>query len=70
MENYILVWEINDYPENGGGTKTQTFTDLNQVLEKVTKLKKDDINEILFCFKIAEEIKFKAVEKATKWEIE
>lgn len=70
MEKYILAWEVNDYPDNGGGIEVQKFDNDELLLEKVNEIKQDKRIEIIFCYKIAEEIKFKAVEKVTRWEIE
>lgn len=70
MEKYILAWEVNDYPDYGGGIEFATFKDTKEITQKVNELKEDARIEILFCYKIAEEIKFKPVEKVVSWEIE
>jgi hypothetical protein len=71
MKDYILIWDINDYPDNGGGTEYDLFENISDVEKKVNELTEDtrDIS-ISFCGRLREEIKFKAVEKVTRWEVD
>lgn len=70
MKSYVLIWNIKDYPDCGGGTECDFFDNLKQVIEKVNELAQDDRVTISFCGEIRKEIKFKAVERVTTWEID
>ncbi len=67
MKNIILVWNVNDYPEMGGGIYYDFFEDIEKVEIKVNGLTKDESISILFCGEIKKEIVFEPVEKITKW---
>lgn len=70
MKAYILIWNINDYPDMGGGTEYEFFENIEQTEEKVNELTKDSRITISFCGHLKDEIKFKPVEKITRWEVE
>ncbi len=69
MSKYIIIWDVNDYPDMGGGVNFELFENIKQVENKVNDLMKDSKTVISFCGKITDEIKFKPVEKIIKWEI-
>ena len=68
MKEYILIWYIRDFPENGGGREYALFKNILEVEEKVNELTKDEKITISFCGHLKDEITFKAVEKITRWE--
>lgn len=69
MKNYILIWEIKDYPDMGGGTEYDFFDDIKQVEEKVNELVKDNRVMIAFCGNLNNEVTIKPVERVTRWEV-
>ena len=70
MKDYILIWSINDYPEIGGGTEYDLFESVSEVEKKVNELTQDKRISISFCGHLRDEIKFKAVETVTRWEVD
>ena len=70
MKMYVLIWDIKDYPDNGGGTEYDLFENISEVEGKVNELTQDSRISIQFCGHLLYEIKFKAVEKVTQWEID
>ena len=68
MINYILVYEISDYPENGGGYDYMTFENIQDMEDQVNRLNTQ--HEDRFSIKIAAEVKseitFKPVEIITR----
>lgn len=70
MKNYILVWDINDYPELGGGIKFDFFENISEVENKVNELSTDSRVKISFCGQLQNEIKFKPAEKVTRWVVD
>ena len=70
MKDYVLIWDINDYPENGGGTEYELLENISEVEKKVNEITRDPRIIILFCGHLRDEIKFKAVEKVTRWEVD
>ena len=42
MSKYILVYEIDDYPEMGGGTEVEFFEEEQKLHERVNELASND----------------------------
>lgn len=69
MEKYILIWNIDDYPDMGGGIEWGT-TDSHGALEKlVNSVMKDSRAKILYCSKLGERMEIKEVERVTEWKV-
>jgi len=71
----ILVYEIKDFPENGGGTCFERFDGLNgyQILKKRTnELAEEYQDRIKFVFagSCSMEYEIKPIQYATKFEVE
>jgi len=70
MKEYVLIWNTNDFPGNGGGTEYELLENISEVEKKVNELTEDSRISISFCGELRDEIKFKAVEKVTRWEVD
>jgi hypothetical protein len=70
MKQFILVWTVNDYPDNGGGTEYELYDNIQQVTNKVNELAQDKRMAVAFCGHLRDEVKFKPVEKITLWEVD
>lgn len=72
-ERYILIWDIRDYFENGGGQYhcfvEDDIGDTEELENKVNEIMKDERATISFCGTISDEIKIVPVEKVTKWKV-
>lgn len=72
MENYLLIWAQNGYPEDGGGTYYKRFKSAaemkNYVNDDLTKIPEGF--EILLATYAQIEYDFKPTEKITYYEIE
>jgi len=66
---YVLIWEINDYPDNGWWTNYELIKTEEEVIERVNEITKNPLASISFCAKIFEEIEFESIETVTKWKI-
>jgi len=64
---YILVYEIDDYPDNGGGTKYEEFNTVEALDKRVIEIY--NFHDITIAGKV-EEFKYKPVETVTKIERE
>lgn len=70
MKNYIIIWSINDYPWMWWWTTYDFFEKKEELEPNINEILKDKKASIDFCWKIENEIKFKAVTTVTKWELE
>jgi hypothetical protein len=70
MKEFILIWRINDYPDNGGGLEFDLFDSIQQIEDKVNELNDDERFAIEYSARIADELKFIPVEKVTRWKVE
>jgi hypothetical protein len=72
MAKYILVYSIDDYPDNGGGTFIEYPKDESDLIERVNLLntKYQEIFKVECAGFLSSEITFKAVKYATKLEPE
>ena len=70
MKDYFLVYEINDYPEDGGGIHYKDFKNKYELLDEVNRLNKEFENDfkIVRAGIVRENIKIVPVEKVTKYE--
>jgi hypothetical protein len=67
MKNFVLIWNVNEYPEMGGGIQIAFFESINKAEEKVNEITKDENVSIYFCGEIKKEIVFEPIEKVTIW---
>lgn len=42
MKEYILIWNVNDYPDNGGGVEYELLDNILDAEKRVNELTKDD----------------------------
>lgn len=60
MKKYILVLNINEYPELGGGIKFHRFETIEEMNEKaIDTLKEDEHNNVLFAGEVFSEVEYK-----------
>lgn len=65
-KNYFLLWEINDYPEMGGGHFFEYFETAEQMDKYVNKnLLDNSRHEIVLACEIKESFNYIAKEKVT-----
>lgn len=68
MNRYVLIWQVNDYPENGGGLQWRSFQTVEEMDAKVDQLLSEhgDKFKIDASYSILEEIKYQPVAVITK----
>lgn len=69
MNRFIIIWELNYYPDMNGG-KNYLFAkdeiEMIKIIDIISKRK----NLIYFqAYELSHEIKFKPIETVTKWKI-
>jgi len=68
--NFALIYNVNTYPDLGGGMHHEQFETLNLMTEAVNKLSNDHGSEfeIVAAYEIREQITYKPVTRVTKLE--
>lgn len=70
---YVLIYEVNDYAELGGGVKVEWFEDVSQMHARANELllQRDEHdchqNTILHALSVAKEWKYRPEEVAVKY---
>jgi len=65
--NYLIVYKVLDYPENGGGTYYEGFTTLDEMDKFFNETFGGDRTKLIACVKIAEHIKYEQKTTVTEW---
>lgn len=69
MEKYVVVYNNNDYPDNGGGEDYKLYDDEESMISDINVKLRNPLMEVLFCAEISKVIEIEAVEVVTKFKI-
>jgi len=67
MSKYILVWNVDDYAEMGGGIGYEMFNDTKQLHRRAKELLSQDDTDIFYSGEVKSEFIYEAVERVTEY---